>query len=137
MKRVMKTVVLVMMVAILFGVSASAAVHTSKNVTHRLGKRSSLNSAQNGLKGKRKKSRIIKKKRKAAGGVKSEVEGKVIEQLPNAVFRVELKDGSTVTAFISGKLRMYYVRIHFGDRVLVEISPDQPDRGRIIWRFKQ
>ena len=136
MKRVMITIVFVMMVSILFGVSASAA-YTSKNATHRTGKRSSLNSAHSGSKQKRLKKKEKIKKPNVAGSAKSEMEGKVIEQLPNAVFRVELKNGSIVTANVSGKLRTSFIRIHFGDRVLVEMSPVQPDRGRIIWRYKQ
>lgn len=136
MKRVMITVALVMMVSILFGVSAYAA-HTSKNVTHRMGKRSSLKSAHSGSKRKQLKKNKKIKKPKAAGSVKIEMEGKVIEQLPNALFRVKLQNGSIVTAHIAGKLRMNFIRIRFGDRVLVDMSPDQPDRGRIIWRYKQ
>ena len=75
----------------------------------------------------------------AKSGSKSktyEMEGKVIKQMPNAVFQVELKNGSTVIAHISGKLRMNFIRIRFGDRVLVEVFTDRPDKGRIIWRYK-
>jgi len=66
-----------------------------------------------------------------------EVEGKVIETLPNAMFRVELDDnGHIVLAHISGKMRMHYIRILPGDKVTVELSPYDLTRGRIIYRHK-
>ncbi|HOB86581.1 MAG TPA: translation initiation factor IF-1 [Bacillota bacterium] len=65
-----------------------------------------------------------------------EVEGKVIEPLPNAMFRVELKNGLKVLAHVSGKIRMNYIRILPGDRVLVELSPYDLTRGRITYRYK-
>ena len=65
-----------------------------------------------------------------------EVEGTVIEALPNAMFRVELPNGHLVLAHISGKIRMHYIKILPGDRVLVELSPYDLNRGRITYRFK-
>lgn len=65
-----------------------------------------------------------------------EVEGRVIESLPNAMFRVELDNGHKVLAHISGKMRMNFIRILPGDRVMVELSPYDLNRGRIIYRFK-
>lgn len=65
-----------------------------------------------------------------------EVEGTVVEPLPNAMFRVELDNGHKVLAHISGKMRMHYIRILPGDRVIVELSPYDLSRGRIIYRFK-
>ena len=65
-----------------------------------------------------------------------EVEGYVVEPLPNAQFKVELKNGHQVLAHISGKMRMHYIRILPGDKVLVELSPYDLDRGRIIYRYK-
>lgn len=65
-----------------------------------------------------------------------EVEGKVIEPLPNAMFNVELDNGHKVLAHISGKMRMHYIRILPGDRVTVELSPYDLTRGRITYRFK-
>ena len=65
-----------------------------------------------------------------------EVEGKVIEPLPNAMFRVELENGHKVLAHISGKMRMNYIRILPGDRVKVELSPYDLTRGRITFRIK-
>lgn len=65
-----------------------------------------------------------------------EVEAKVIEALPNAMFRVELESGHTILAHISGKLRMNYIRIVPGDKVTVEMSPYDLTRGRITWRSK-
>ncbi len=65
-----------------------------------------------------------------------EVEGVVIEPLPNAMFRVELSNGHKVLAHISGKIRLHYIRILPGDRVLVELSPYDLSRGRITYRFK-
>jgi translation initiation factor IF-1 len=65
-----------------------------------------------------------------------EVEGVVIEPLPNAMFRVELSNGHKVLAHISGKIRLHYIRILPGDRVLVELSPYDLTRGRITYRFK-
>ena len=65
-----------------------------------------------------------------------EVEGKVIEALPNAMFQVELDNGHKILAHISGKLRMNFIRILPGDRVTVELSPYDLTRGRIKWRAK-
>ncbi len=65
-----------------------------------------------------------------------ELEGKVIEVLPNAMFKVELPNGKVILAHISGKLRMNYIRILQGDTVTVEISPYDLTRGRITWRSK-
>ena len=65
-----------------------------------------------------------------------EVEGKVIETLPNAMFRVELPNGHEVLAHISGKMRKYYIRILPADKVLVELSPYDLSRGRITYRYK-
>ncbi len=65
-----------------------------------------------------------------------EVVGTVIEPLPNAMFRVELKNGRKVLAHISGKMRMHYIRILPGDKVTVQISKYDPTRGRIIYRHK-
>ena len=63
-----------------------------------------------------------------------EVEGKVLEKLPNAMFSVELENGHQILAHISGKLRMNYIRILPGDKVTLEISPYDLSRGRITWR---
>jgi translation initiation factor IF-1 len=65
-----------------------------------------------------------------------EVEGTVIEALPNAMFKVKLDTGHEVLAHISGKMRMYYIRILLGDRVRVELSPYDLTRGRITYRFR-
>lgn len=65
-----------------------------------------------------------------------EVEGTVLEPLPNAMFRVELENGHKVLAHISGKMRMNFIRILPGDRVMVEMSPYDLNRGRITYRFK-
>lgn len=65
-----------------------------------------------------------------------EMEGTVSEPLPNAMFRVELDNGHKVLAHISGKMRMHYIRILPGDRVVVELSPYDLTRGRIIYRYK-
>ncbi len=65
-----------------------------------------------------------------------EVEGIVTEALPNAMFRVELASGHKVLAHVSGKIRLHFIRILPGDRVLVELSPYDLERGRITYRFK-
>ncbi|NLJ77942.1 MAG: translation initiation factor IF-1 [Tissierellia bacterium] len=65
-----------------------------------------------------------------------EVEGTVIDSLPNAIFKVELDNGHEILAHISGKLRMNYIRILTGDKVTVELSPYDLTRGRITWRNK-
>jgi translation initiation factor IF-1 len=65
-----------------------------------------------------------------------EVEGKVLESLPNAMFRVELANGHKVLAHISGKIRLHYIRILPGDTVLIELSPYDLSRGRITYRLK-
>ncbi|MGN0034966.1 MAG: translation initiation factor IF-1 [Coriobacteriales bacterium] len=65
-----------------------------------------------------------------------ELEGTVVEPLPNAMFRVELENGHVVLAHISGKMRMHYIRILPGDHVTVELSPYDLTRGRITYRYK-
>ena len=67
---------------------------------------------------------------------KIEVEGTVIEALPGTQFRVKLDDGHVVLAYLSGKMRKYYIRILLGDRVRLEITPYDLTRGRIIYRQK-
>ena len=65
-----------------------------------------------------------------------QVEGTVVESLPNAMFRVELENGHIVLAHISGKMRMHFIKIHAGDKVSVELSPYDLSRGRIVYRYK-
>ena len=65
-----------------------------------------------------------------------ELEGKVVEAMPNAVFKVELENGHEILAHVSGKIRMHYIRILPGDRVTVEMSPYDLTKGRITYRFK-
>lgn len=65
-----------------------------------------------------------------------EVEGMVVEPLPNAMFRVELSNGHKVLAHVSGKIRMNFIRILPGDKVIVELSPYDLSRGRITYRYK-
>jgi translation initiation factor IF-1 len=65
-----------------------------------------------------------------------EIEGKVVETLPNAMFKVELENGHEILAHVSGKIRMHYIRILPGDRVTVEMSPYDLTKGRITYRFK-
>ena len=64
-----------------------------------------------------------------------EVEGKVVDTLPNAMFKVELENGAIILAHVSGKIRMHYIRILPGDRVTVELSPCDLTKGRITYRF--
>ena len=65
-----------------------------------------------------------------------EIEGVVVEKLPNAMFKVELENGHIVLAHISGKLRMNFIKILPGDKVTIEMSPYDLTKGRIIWRDK-
>jgi translation initiation factor IF-1 len=65
-----------------------------------------------------------------------EIEGKVTETLPNAMFKVELENGHEILAHVSGKIRMHYIKILPGDRVQVEMSPYDLSKGRITFRFK-
>jgi translation initiation factor IF-1 len=65
-----------------------------------------------------------------------EVEGRVVESLPNAMFRVELPNGHTVLAHVSGKIRLHYIKILPGDQVRLELSPYDLSRGRITYRYK-
>ena len=65
-----------------------------------------------------------------------EIEGTVVETLPNAMFKVELENGHEILAHVSGKIRMHYIRILPGDKVTVELSPYDLTRGRITYRFK-
>ncbi len=65
-----------------------------------------------------------------------EVEGKILETLPNAMFKVELENGHVILAHISGKIRMNFIKILPGDRVTVELTPYDLNKGRITYRFK-
>jgi len=82
---------------------------------------------------------VAKKRRKPGKAKKDavEVKGTVVEALPNAMFRVNLETGHEVLAHISGKMRMYYIRILLADKVLVELSPYDLTRGRITYRYKR
>ena len=71
-----------------------------------------------------------------ANGQAVEVEGAVVEALPNATFRVEMDNGHVVLAHVSGKMRKFFIRIMRGDRVKMELSPYDLSRGRITYRFK-
>ncbi len=64
------------------------------------------------------------------------VEGRVVQALANTQFRVEIEGGRVILAHVSGKMRKNFIRIVPGDRVVVEITPYDPNRGRIIWRYK-
>jgi translation initiation factor IF-1 len=83
---------------------------------------------------------VTNKQQSAEGMAKKdgaiEIEGTVVESLPNAFFRVELDNGHKVLAHISGKMRMHYIRILPDDRVVVELSPYDLTRGRIVYRYK-
>ncbi len=63
------------------------------------------------------------------------MKGKVLESLPNAMFKVKLENGHEVLAHLSGKMRIHYVKINPGDEVMVELSPYDLSRGRIVWRM--
>ena len=65
-----------------------------------------------------------------------EVQGSILEALPNAVFKVELENKQVVTAYVSGKMRIHYIKILPGDKVLVELSPYDLTKGRITYRYK-
>lgn len=65
------------------------------------------------------------------------LDGKIIEALPNTSFRVELENGHTILAYLSGKMRKFYIRVLLGDRVRVELSPYDLERGRIVYRYKK
>ncbi len=64
------------------------------------------------------------------------LDGKIVDALPNAMFRVELENGHTVLAYLSDKMRKYYIRVLLGDRVKVEMSPYDLTRGRITYRYR-
>ena len=65
-----------------------------------------------------------------------EVDGKIVEALPNATFRVELENGHVILCHIAGKMRMYYIKILPGDKVKLELTPYSLDKGRITYRYK-
>jgi translation initiation factor IF-1 len=65
-----------------------------------------------------------------------EVQGTILENLPNATFKVELENGQTILAYVSGKMRMHFIKILPGDKVTVELSPYDLSKGRITYRFK-
>ena len=71
-----------------------------------------------------------------AKGESIEVEGTILEPLPNAMFRVELDNGHKILAHVSGKMRMHFIRILVGDKVKVQLSPYDLTRGRITYRYK-
>ena len=64
------------------------------------------------------------------------LEGKIVDTLPNTMFKVELENGHTVLAYLSGKMRKYYIRVLLGDKVKVEMSPYDLSRGRITYRYR-
>jgi translation initiation factor IF-1 len=64
------------------------------------------------------------------------LDGKIVEALPNTSFKVELENGHNVLAYLSGKMRKFYIRVLLGDKVRVELSPYDLDRGRIVYRYK-
>jgi translation initiation factor IF-1 len=81
----------------------------------------------------------VKKERKsfmADSKDKLLIEGNVVEALPNTTFRVQLDNGHEVLAYLSGRMRKYYIRVLLGDRVRVELSPYDLERGRIVYRHK-
>ncbi|MEW6740688.1 MAG: translation initiation factor IF-1 [Nitrospirota bacterium] len=65
-----------------------------------------------------------------------ELQGTIVETLPNAMFRVELENGQVILAYVSGKMRMHFIKILPGDKVTVELSPYDLTKGRITYRFK-
>ncbi len=65
-----------------------------------------------------------------------EVQGTIVETLPNAMFRVELENGQIILAYVSGKMRMHFIKILPGDKVTVELSPYDLSKGRITYRYK-
>jgi translation initiation factor IF-1 len=65
-----------------------------------------------------------------------EVQGTILETLPNAMFKVEIESGQTILAYVSGKMRMHFIKILPGDKVTVELSPYDLSKGRITYRFK-
>jgi translation initiation factor IF-1 len=65
-----------------------------------------------------------------------ETQGTIVETLPNAMFRVELENGQVILAYVSGKMRMHFIKILPGDKVTIELSPYDLTRGRITYRFK-
>lgn len=65
------------------------------------------------------------------------LDGTIVEALPNTSFKVELENGHTILAYLSGKMRKYYIRVLLGDKVRVELSPYDLDRGRIVYRYKK
>ena len=67
---------------------------------------------------------------------KIEVDGRVVEAFPNAMFKVELENSQVILAYVSGKMRMHFIKILPGDRVTVELSPYDLTRGRIVYRYK-
>ena len=68
---------------------------------------------------------------------KIRVEGTVVEAYPGGKFRIELENGHEITGYLSGKMRRYYIRVLLGDRVAVEMSPYDLERGRIVYRYKK
>jgi translation initiation factor IF-1 len=80
---------------------------------------------------------MAKKQQSKQKEAKIDVEGTVIEALPATQFKVRLDSGHEVLAYLSGKMRKYYIRILLGDRVRLELSPYDPTRGRIVYRFKR
>jgi len=81
--------------------------------------------------------RLLKKNNPMAKDEKLEVEGTVTELLPNTQFKVELDNGHEVLAYLSGRMRKYYIRILLGDRVRVEMTPYDLTRGRITYRYRK
>ena len=136
MKRKIRTTLLVTVLSVLFCASVSAAAYTAK-----LGSQG-LTPFAAGVKDQTAVLAGVKDQADQTASVSSkadliEVEGTVTECLPNCMFHVELDDGNQVLAHISGKLRMNFIRIYAGDRVIVEMNKNDLTKGRIIWRMKK
>ncbi len=83
------------------------------------------------------KRRNVEEEQQPTKEEKIEVEGTIVEALPNTMFRVQLDNGHQVLAYLSGRMRKYYIRVLLGDRVVVELSPYDLTRGRITYRHKK
>ena len=135
MRRKIKTTLLVTVLSVLFCMSASTAAYTAKMGTRGLnlfaGDVKAQTAGQAGVKDQSDQMASVSSKADYI-----EVEGTVIECLPYAMFRVELDDGNQVLSHISGKLRMNFIRIRVGDRVVVELNKNDLTKGRLIWKMK-
>lgn len=141
MKKEIRTTLLVALLFILFCVGVSAADYTTKAGIKSSKAGGSMSQSVKDLCEQPAGLASVKDQADHQAVVSSkdnliQMDGTIIELLPNAIYRVELQNGKQVTAHLSGKLRMNFIRIHIGDKVMIDMLSSDQSKGRVIWRYK-